>query len=131
VIFEVTPRINASGLVTLDILQEVSDPAGNSVSGIQSPTIQQRRIQSTVAVQSGATVALGGLIRDRSSRGARGVPILKDVPGLGNLFKTNSRRGDRTELLVLITPQVIRNPVQAREVAQELRQRVGLLQSSW
>ncbi|GFZ97321.1 MAG: type II secretion system protein GspD [Rhodobacteraceae bacterium] len=127
VIFEVTPRVNASGLVTLDILQEVSDPSGTSASTIQSPTIQQRRIQSTVAVQSGATVGLGGLIRDRSSRGESGVPVLKDVPGLGNLFKTNSRSGDRTELLVLITPRVIRNPAQAWEVAQELRQRVRLL----
>ncbi|MDQ2090849.1 type II secretion system secretin GspD [Marimonas arenosa] len=127
VIFEVTPRVNASGLVTLDILQEVSDPAATPNSGIQSPTIQQRRIRSTVAVQSGSTVALGGLIRERSSRGKRGVPMLMDVPALGNLFKTKSRRGDRTELLVLITPRVIRNPVQAWEVAHELRERVSLL----
>ena len=127
VILEVTPRVNAGGLVTLDILQEVSDAIPTETSGINSPTIQQRSIRSIVAVQSGETVALGGLIRETSSETVSGIPILKDIPILGNLFKTTGQKSSRTELLVLITPRVVRGAAQAREVTEELRQRLTVL----
>jgi general secretion pathway protein D len=127
VILEVTPRVNASGLVTLEISQEVSDAIGTTIEEINSPTIQQRRIESIVAVQSGETVALGGLIRERAEEGETGVPLLMDIPVLGNLFKTTTRGNDRTELLVLITPRVIRGVTQARAVTQELRERLSTL----
>jgi len=127
VILEVTPRVNAGGLVTLDILQEVSDAIPTETSGINSPTIQQRSIRSIVAVQSGETVALGGLIRERSTKSTTGVPVLQDIPVLGNLFKTTGQEAQRTELLVLITPRVVRGPAQAREVTEELRQRLTVL----
>ena len=127
VILEVTPRVNAGGLVTLEILQEVSDAIPTETSGINSPTIQQRSIRSIVAVQSGETVALGGLIRERSGETVSGVPILMDIPLLGNLFKTTGQESQRTELLVLITPRVVRGPVQARAVTEELRQRLTTL----
>jgi general secretion pathway protein D len=123
VILEVTPRINAGGLVVLEISQEVSNVAEET--GVQqNPIIQQRLIESTVAVQSGETLALGGLIRDNQSESVSGVPILKDIPILGNLFKSTVDNTTRAELLVLITPRVVRNYTEARKVTNELRQRL-------
>jgi general secretion pathway protein D len=123
VILEVTPRINAGGLVVLEISQEVSNVAEET--GVEgNPIIQQRLIESTVAVQSGETLALGGLIRDKQSESVSGVPILKDIPILGNLFKSTVDNTTRAELLVLITPRVVRNYTEARKVTNELRQRL-------
>lgn len=127
VILEVTPRVNASGLVVLDVFQEVSDVISTTTSAIDSPTIQQRSIQSTVAVQSGDTIALGGLIRDREEDALSGIPILSSIPILGNLFKTTQKIVRRTELLVLITPRVVRDRREALDVTQELRRRLSTL----
>ncbi len=124
VILEVTPHVNASGLVMLDIIQEVSDVDETTTSDIDSPTINQRRVESTVAVQSGETVVLGGLIQDRDQTGESGVPGLKDIPLLGLLFKSRSDIVSRTELLILITPRVVRDQNEAREVTRELRLRL-------
>jgi general secretion pathway protein D len=79
-------------------------------------------------VQSGETVALGGLIRERSSESVSGIPVLMDIPLLGNLFKTTGQGMQRTELLVLITPRVVRGAAQARAVTEELRKRLTILQ---
>ncbi len=127
VILEVTPRVNASGLVVLEIMQEVSDVVPTTTSTLNSPTIQQRRIESTVAVQSGETIALGGMIRDHESEAESGVPILMNVPIIGHFFKTTRIVKRRTELLVLITPRVVRDQNEAREVTDELRRRLGAL----
>ncbi len=127
VILEVTPRVNASGLVVLDVLQEVSDVTETTTSEIDSPTIEQRSIQSTVAVQSGDTIALGGLIRDREEDGVSGIPLLSSIPLLGNLFKTTEKIVRRTELLVLITPRVVRDRREALDVTDELRRRLSTL----
>jgi general secretion pathway protein D len=127
VILEVIPRVNASGLVVLDVLQEVSDVIETTTSEIDSPTIQQRSIQSTVAVQSGDTIALGGLIRDREEESVSGVPVLSAIPILGNLFKTTQTLVRRFELLVLITPRVVRNRREALDVTDELRRRLSTL----
>jgi general secretion pathway protein D len=124
VILSVTPRVNAGGLVTMEIQQEVSDVVPTTTSGIDSPTIQQRRIETTVAVQSGQTVALGGLIRDTKGVSKSGVPFLQDIPVLGALFRNTSNDTGRTELLVLITPRVVRNQGEARRVTDELRRRM-------
>jgi general secretion pathway protein D len=129
VILEVTPRVNSSGLVTLEVVQDVSDAVTTTTSDIDSPTIEQRTIQTSVAVQSGQTVALGGLIRDRLEDTDGGVPLFKDIPLVGNAFKTKDRTSRRTELLVLITPNVLRDSHEARLITDELRERlVGLRQ---
>ena len=125
VILAVTPRVNAGGLVTLEVLQEVSDVVSTTTSDLNSPTIQQRSIESTVAVQSGDTIALGGLIQDRDEESVSGVPLLSDIPVLGNLFKTKSDATRRTELLVLITPRVVRDRREAQDVTEELRKRLS------
>ena len=129
VILEVTPRVNASGLVTLEINQEVSDAVITQTSGLNSPTIQQRSIRSIVSIQSGETVALGGLIRERAEAGESGLPVLKDIPILGAAFGTKTQDFVRTELLVLITPRVIRDAADARGVTEELRRRLTTLES--
>ncbi len=124
VILEVTPRVNAGGLVVLDIVQEVSTVSETTSSTLNSPTISTRRIESTVAVQGGETVALGGLIEDTRTDIEIGIPLLADIPILGNLFKTTTDRIERTELLVLLTPRVVRDLQDARDVTQELRERL-------
>ena len=123
VILQVTPRVNASGLVTIDIVQEVSDVVATTTSGIDSPTIQQRSISSTVAVKSGETVILGGLIRDSKGITKTGFPVLKDIPLLGALFRDTNNTDSRTELMVLLTPKVVRNAQDARDISEDLRRR--------
>ena len=127
VILEVVPRVNAGGLVVLEITQEVSDVVEKTSSTLNSPTIQQRQIESTVAIQSGETIALGGLIRDSRTQGETGVPLLMDIPLLGNLFKTTTDFNDRTELLVRLTPRVLQGAQDARAITEELRQRLSVL----
>ncbi|HEV2365168.1 MAG TPA: type II secretion system secretin GspD [Caulobacteraceae bacterium] len=126
VILKVTPRVNASGLVLLDITQEVSDVTQNATSSINSPTIQQRKIATSVVVQDGATIALGGLIRNSITKNRNGLPVLSDIPGLGLLFGNTHKLDQRTELIVLLTPRVIRTADEAHEVTEELREKINL-----
>lgn len=128
VILKVTPRVNDSGLVLLDIAQEVSDVATTTSSTLDSPTIQQRRVSSSVAVQDGQTVALGGLIRDNLSRGSSGIPLLADIPYLGSLFGATDNSRVRTELLVLLTPRVVRSSAEAQAVTDELRRKISTIE---
>lgn len=131
VILEIVPRVGAGGNVTLHVRQEVSDVTQTTTSGIDSPTIQQRIIESTVSVASGHTVALGGLIRDRQGRGQAGVPVLSEVPLLGNLFRSTSDSNTRTELLVLLTPKVLRNSSEAMEATDELSRQMRRIRLSF
>ncbi len=128
VILKITPRVNSSGLVLLDIAQEVSDVKRNVTSGIQSPTISTRRVSTSIAVQDGQVVTLGGLFRDSKSFGKDGLPILARVPILGGLFGTQTNRQDRTELLILIKPHVLRTAEDARAVTEELRAKIRTLE---
>ena len=123
VILRVTPRVNPGGLVIMEIEQEVSSVVPSAEPTI-TPTIQQRRVLSTIAVQSGETVALGGLIQGERSKTKSGLPFLKDIPLLGELFSATSDTDNRTELLVVITPRVVGNPEEARAVTQELRNKM-------
>ncbi len=125
VMLSITPRVNESGMVLLEIEQEVSDVVATTTSGIDSPTIQQKRIQTTVVVNDGQAIALGGLIEDSVQRTSAGVPYISRVPILGNLFKSRTDAKERTELLVLITPRVIRNMEEAQSVTDEFRQRLN------
>lgn len=124
VILKVTPRVNESGLVTLDIAQEVSDVARTTTSGINSPTIQQRRLASTVTTRSGQMIALGGLIRESTTKVKSGVPLLSQIPVIGLAFGGQSKVGSRTELIILITPIVMRSP---DEVASRVKEIVETL----
>jgi len=130
VILKVTPRVNSGGLVLLDIAQEVSDvlPQSSSQASSQdaSPTIEQRKIATSVAVQDGQTVALGGLIQNEVQKNRTTIPLLGNIPFIGHLFGDTSNALMRTELVVLLTPHVVRTPVDARAVTEELREKIHL-----
>ena len=126
VMLSVTPSVNAGGLITMDIVQQVTD-----VGEIDAATGQRnfltRQIQSRVAVRSGETVVLGGLIRDNETNGSTGLPGLSQVPILGALFGAQTRQRDRTELLVLLTPRVLQDDDALRAASAELRERMRSL----
>jgi general secretion pathway protein D len=122
VILRITPRVNRSGLVLLDVAQEISDVVPTTTSNIDSPTIQQRRISSSVAVRNGETIALGGLIRDSKSRTRAGLPIASKIPLIGGLFGSTSNNNRRTELIVLITPRVVRSQQESDDLMEELHE---------
>lgn len=133
VILRVTPRVNGSGTVLLDVSQEVSDVNVSSAvasagAAIATPTISTRRISTTVAVQDGQVIALGGLFRDSQTSGKNGIPILSRIPVIGGLFGSHDNRQNRTELIVLLKPQVIRTPDDGRAVTEELRMKLRTLE---
>ncbi|WP_457152587.1 type II secretion system secretin GspD, partial [Mesorhizobium sp. P5_C1] len=126
VILTVTPRINNAGRVMLDIEQEVSNVTKTTSSGIDSPTIQQRKIQTRVLVNDGESLALGGLIQSRNNVDRTQVPILGDIPIIGNAFKQKTDSIGRTELIIFIRPHVVRDINEAREVTDEFRGKISL-----
>ncbi len=126
VLLTVTPRVNAGGLVTMEISQEVSDAVPNPRDPL-TPTIQQRRINSTVAIQSGETVVLGGLIRENDSSTSSGIPGLQNIPILGFLFGQTTDDRSRTELVVLITPRAVQGATDARRITDEFRDKMESL----
>jgi general secretion pathway protein D len=125
VILTVTPRINSGGLVTLDIEQEVSQVVPTTTSSINSPTFQQRKVQTKVVVQDGDTISLAGLITDKKSRFNSGIPLIQEIPILGPLFSTRDNISDRTELLILLTPRVVKDQRDARALTDELKQKLA------
>jgi general secretion pathway protein D len=127
VILQVTPRVNQGGLVQMDVSQEVSNVAQTSSSAI-SPSFTQRKISSTVSVQDGETIALGGLITDSRSKIRNVVPFLNQIPYLGQLFSQKDNTAARTELLVLITPHVVQSVQRLRVITDELRRHMGEVQ---
>jgi len=107
VILNVTPRITGDNRVVLEVAQEVSSVAKTITSGIDSPTIQQRKFESTLVLDNGAVVALGGLISHTRTRNDVGMPGLSRVPYLGALFKSDTREDARSELIVLLTAKIV------------------------
>ena len=125
VVLSVRPHINSGGLVTLEISQEVSDVQdGVTTTGLNSPTINKRSAQTTVAVQSGDTMVLAGLIKDDKNNGSSGLPLLSEIPVLGALFGAKSDASTRRELIITITPRVVNDNQQAREVTAEFRKKL-------
>ena len=124
VMLGVTPSVNAGDLVTLDINQQVTDVGAVGV-GTEQPTFTQRQIQSQVAVRSGETIVLGGLIKDNASSGSNGIPLLSSIPVIGGLFGSQTKNNTRTELLVVFTPRVVRSDEDIRSISRELRDRMS------
>ena len=124
VTLQVAPRVSSNGNVVMDIYQNIRTANPTDTSGIDSPTIDQREVSTSVSVLSGDTIVLGGLIQDTNGSGNVGVPGLRNLPVLGPLFGTTTKSSNRTELLVLITPTAIRNASEAREATQELRKKL-------
>jgi len=119
----VTPRINPGGLVYMDVTQEVSRPGARDpdISASGNPPINNKSVTSQVAVQSGQTIFLGGLISEQSSKGRTGVPYLNRIPGIGRLFGSTTTAKVRSETIVMITPTVIENTNDLKAVSDDIR----------
>jgi general secretion pathway protein D len=118
---DVKPRVNPGGLVYLEIQQEVSNPGPPSANG--NPPINQRQFSTQIAVQSGETVLLGGLISETDSNNDNGIPLLSRIPVIGHLFGNTDHQHHRVELIVLLTPRVINNSDEARQVTEEYQRK--------
>ncbi|MGX1324339.1 general secretion pathway protein D [Bradyrhizobium sp. USDA 377] len=124
IILRVLPRANANGNVVLDIEQEISSVAAGSANSL-TPTISQRRVKSSIAVTSGQTVLLAGLISETENRQRQGIPILDSIPGMGDAFSHQSTARARTELILFIRPTVIKDGVDAHVIAEEMRSKMN------
>lgn len=121
---KVKPRVNASGLVIMEIEQSVEDP-GQAKNDGSNPDILTREITSSVAVNSGETIVLGGLIKENSTRTKSGIPVLHQIPLIGPLFGSTLKNKERTELVVLLTPRVVTSRQDARLVAREFKRKLS------
>jgi general secretion pathway protein D len=131
VVLSVSPIVNSSRRVELTISQEVSEAQGNDTSDIQSPIILTRGFSTTMSIDDGETVLLAGLISENFSSGDSGIPYLKDIPVLGNLFKNSSQSVQKTELIVLLTPYIIDSSDTSRFVRDAFRSQLGTLAESF
>lgn len=120
----IKPRVNAGGLVIMDVMQEISTPTKVQVNGTDTFQFAQRKIHSSVAVPSGESLALGGLIQDKESDDVSGMPILSKIPYIGWLFSSTIKRKERTELVVLITPRTLEKRSDGTRVTNEFRRRL-------
>jgi general secretion pathway protein D len=127
VLLTVKPRVNAGGLVIMEVDQEVSQAPSTSGADRLTPRISKRKINSTVAVNSGDTIILGGLIQEERDLSEEGIPWFHKVPVVGALFGTKTDNQKRTELIVLITPRAISNSTAALQVTEEYRRRLQKL----
>lgn len=124
---DVTPRVNPGGLVYLELTQDVSVPS-KTTDNTGNRSVSRREITTEIAVQSGNTIVMGGLIQEDQAKSRSGVPLLSRIPVIGNMFGQKSRSTNRTELMILITPTVVENPEQARRITTEYAKKFKGLQ---
>jgi general secretion pathway protein D len=119
IILTVTPRITSNGYVTMDVVQTANDLQG--FTDFNAPIINQRQADTTVSVKDGETIVLGGIIRSTVNSRVRKVPILGDIPLLGELFRSSTKEKAKTELIVFLTPRVVRDSDDARLLRDRVR----------
>lgn len=124
IVLEVTPRIKPNNVVSLTVDQQVSKAQDNVLSGNLTPVISNRQVKSDVIVESGSTILLGGLLQDRLDKTESGVPVLRKLPMVGDIFTQKTNTSTRVELIILITPRVARNNNEIDEVTRVLRAQV-------
>jgi general secretion pathway protein D len=122
-----TARVTPSGIVTMIIDQNISDPQANTSSGIDSPSFATKEIQTQVTVQDGDTIAIGGMIQESSTSALSGIPLLDRIPVVGALFGTRSYSKERTELIMFLTPHVIFDSNQLLDASDELKDQIKVL----
>ena len=127
VMLSVSPSVNSGGLITLGVSQAVIDIGATLDAATNQSKFLTRQIQTRVAVRSGETVVLGGMIRENETRARGGVPALSDIPLFGALFSTTTEKRERTELMVLLTPRALEDDDQVRAASVEMRQRIRSL----
>ncbi|MBY0380406.1 MAG: type II secretion system secretin GspD [Xanthobacteraceae bacterium] len=123
VILKVTPRVNANGNVSLDVDQEISTVPTTATTNL-TPTISERKVKSSISVATGQTVLLAGLISQQQNSNGNGIPLLDQIPGLSTAFSHQDKTNARTELIIFIRPQIIRDGTDAHFVAEELRSKL-------
>ena len=123
VILRVSPRINVNGNVRLDVEQEISNVSPQT-AGSLTPTVSERKVKSSISVANGQTVLLAGLISEQQNKTRNGIPVLDQIPGLGDAFSHQDTAVKRTELIIFIRPQIIRDSLDAHFVADELRSKL-------
>jgi general secretion pathway protein D len=128
VILRVKPQINESGNVTMEISQEVSVATPNITSGVVAPVINNASVQSTVVIQDGQTIAIGGFIREHNEQASARIPLLGRIPVLGLLLGNTRNASTRSELIVLITPHVLRTHEDADLMTDELKAKLREVQ---
>ncbi len=121
VILTVLPQVNSEGLVNMQIRQEVSQVSSQTTGAIASPTFSTRESETTVVVQSGETIVIGGIIDDTVDRSRTGIPFLMDIPVVGRAFRSDSDTVRRTELIVLLTPHVVRDRQESRMATEAFK----------
>ncbi|WP_426441641.1 type II secretion system secretin GspD [Bradyrhizobium genosp. P] len=124
IILRVQPRANSNGHIVLDVEQEISSVSSTGANGL-TPTIAQRRVKSSIAVASGQTVLLAGLISETENKQRQGIPVLDEIPGMGDAFSHQVTSRARTELILFIRPTMIRDAVDARVIAEEMRSKMN------
>lgn len=124
VILKITPHISESGRVMLELEQEVSNVDPNSKTGLTTPTIQQRRVKTQVVVNDMESLMLGGMVKNEGGISADQIPVAGDVPIVGNLFKDKSDAINKTELVIMITPHVVRSLSEGREITEEYKRKL-------
>jgi general secretion pathway protein D len=124
IILHVSPRVSANGDVRLEIEQEISNVLPGSAANALNPTIQERKVKSSISIANGQTVLLAGLIQDQKNENKSGIPLLDDLQGIGNAFSNQDNTKMRTELIIFIRPQIIRNSMDAHTIAEELRSKL-------
>jgi general secretion pathway protein D len=128
VIMNVKPQINESGNVTLEIQQEVSQASANTTSSVSAPVIGKSSVSSTIVVQDSQTIGLGGFIRESNELTSSRIPLLGRIPGVGFLFGDTRRGNTRTELIILITPHVLKTHEDADLATNELKAKLKEVQ---
>ncbi len=123
IILRVVPRIAANGNVRLEIEQEISNVPPQSAASL-TPTVSQRKVKSAISVANGQTVLLAGLISEQQNGNRNGIPGFDEIPVLGDAFSHQDKKGTRTELIIFIRPQIIRDGSDAHQVAEELRSKL-------
>ncbi len=129
IILKVKPYINDSGLVRLEVNQEVSQVFDETTGGINSPRFTTRKARTNLVAQDGQTILLGGLMQTTRSQTVTGLPVLKDLPVLGWLFGSRKYQTEKKELLIAITPHVIKSQAQADELTREFMNKVKSLKA--
>ncbi len=124
---KITPQISKDRLVRLDVYQEVTKLDNANEESNDRPTTLKRQIETTLIVEDGHTIVIGGLIDETLSRSEYSVPCLGGIPGLGYLFKTVSSGADRTNLYVFLTPRVVKNPLEAKEIYDEKKEEIDTI----
>lgn len=124
VTLEVTPRVNANGMVIMEIKQVVSNAKPSTTGVTTTVTIAKKEIESSVAVHDGETIVLGGLIDDNNTEANAGIPVLQDIPWVGTLFGGKTFNRIKTELVVLITPRVVKSKQDSRLISDEFKRKL-------